>query len=107
MESINEKPEFIFAQICGFFNLDLESVYKKTRFRTNVEVRQIYFAIATTSNSLRSVGNIVSLTHSTVLYGRNNATQVKQIKNKLKKVVDELYPKIDFEKLVRGELWEH
>jgi hypothetical protein len=88
---LGDSLDSIFKQVCHKANLSIDVVKSKTRKRSIVEARQIYFKRAReiTKKSLWEIGAYLNKDHSTVLHGIKTINSVPELKNRY----DKYFPK--------------
>ena len=84
--------------VCEYFGIDTNKVREKTRKQEIVEARQIamYLAKQFTDSSLKTIGlHFGGRDHSTVIHAISTVEERMQTTAKQKRIVDELYQKIE------------
>jgi chromosomal replication initiator protein len=84
--------------VCDYFGIDTNKVREKTRKQEIVEARQIamYLAKQFTDSSLKTIGlHFGGRDHSTVIHAISTVEERMQTTAKHKRIVDELYQKIE------------
>jgi len=77
----NKLNDLILNEVCNTLGLKKDFVLSKNRIRRNVEARFIvaYLLKNNTKQTLESIGKILNIDHSTVIYGINQANLLTEV----------------------------
>jgi len=88
MKKANINPALLFKQISLMFQVSIKELSRSQK-REHVDLRYCFFKIVrdNTNETLAKIGKRTGHNYTTVLYGINQVSEIKEIQSKYKKIL--------------------